>query len=54
MQQLSFAAVPLRDKINTYLGRTYVRQIRFTLDRHSVPNFQGDDSEPPLPEPPKP
>jgi predicted nucleic acid-binding Zn ribbon protein len=43
MQQLSFAAGPLKSKINSYLGREYVRQIRFTLDRHSVPDFQGDD-----------
>jgi len=43
MQQLSFAAAPLREKINSYLGRDYVRQIRFTLDRHSVPDFQGEE-----------
>jgi predicted nucleic acid-binding Zn ribbon protein len=43
MQQLSFAAVPLKAKINEYLGREYVRFIRFTLDKHSVPNIgEGD------------
>ncbi len=46
MQQLQFAAVPLRDKINAYLGRNYVRYIRFTLDRHSVPDYQEGDTGP--------
>jgi predicted nucleic acid-binding Zn ribbon protein len=46
MQQLAFAAAPLKDKINSYLGRQYVRRIRFTLDRRSVP----EDNEGPPPE----
>ena len=49
MQQLIFAAAPLREKINAYLGRTYVRRIKFTLDRHSVPGLDSKDDLP-LPE----
>jgi predicted nucleic acid-binding Zn ribbon protein len=37
MQQMTFMIDPLKNKINTFLDRTFVDQIRFTLDRKEVP-----------------
>lgn len=45
MQELTFLVRPLRDKINKHVGRPYVKFIRFTLDRKSVPQPQDPESE---------
>lgn len=45
MQELTFLVRPLRDKINKYVGRPYVKFIRFTLDRKSVPQLQDEGAE---------
>jgi len=36
MQQLVFMSVPIRDKVNEYVGSNWVRQVRFTLDHKLV------------------
>lgn len=43
MQQMIFMKDPIRDTINQKFENNFVRFIKFTLDRHDVP--QSDDSE---------
>ncbi len=43
MQQLIFMQETITNTINTKLGETYVKNIRFTMDRRSVPS--ADQSE---------
>lgn len=38
MQQLVFMREPMRDAINSKLQKNYVREIRLTMDRRSVPS----------------
>jgi len=40
MQQLSFFAAQMKQKINDYAGKQWVGSIRFTLDRKSVPSSE--------------
>ena len=42
LQEMTFMIKPIREKINNYLGSNYVRSIRLTLDRKSVPHSQKD------------
>lgn len=44
MQELTFIAGTMRDQINSFIGRKWVRSVRFTLDRRSVPE-QAEMSE---------
>ncbi len=37
MQEIRFFEVSLKDKVNAYVDRSWVRSVRFTLDRHDVP-----------------
>ena len=37
MQDLTFMVGAIKDQINKFIGRRWVRSIRFTLDRKSVP-----------------
>lgn len=37
MQQMTFMKDPIKETINQKLGRKFVHSIRFTLDRHAVP-----------------
>lgn len=37
-QELIFLAKPIKDKINTHLKKKWLRSVKFTLDRKSVPN----------------
>lgn len=37
MQELRFLVGEIKDRINKYLGREYVKFIQFTLDKKSVP-----------------
>lgn len=37
MQDVRFIEKNLRDKVNEHVGREWVKYIRFTLDRHGVP-----------------
>lgn len=39
LQEFIFVAGPLKDKINQYLGRKWVKGVRFTLNKRDVPNF---------------
>ena len=40
LQEVSFLASQLIRNINTHVGRKWVRRIRFTLDRKSVPKHE--------------
>lgn len=42
MQEVRFFEATLKQKINEHVGRTWVRSIRFTLDRRGVPGDQAD------------
>lgn len=44
MQEIRFFEDQLRAKVNDYLKREWVKNIRFTLDRHGVPGA-GEVSE---------
>lgn len=45
MQELRFIVGDIKDQINKYLGKEYVKFIQFTLDMKSVPNeSRGQDS----------
>lgn len=37
MQEIRFFEDTLKTKVNEYVGKPWVRTIRFTLDRHEVP-----------------
>lgn len=43
LQQLSFLSEPMRDKINKYYQQKWIKQVRFTLDRKSVPQINESD-----------
>jgi predicted nucleic acid-binding Zn ribbon protein len=43
LQHLTFIATPIRKKINKHLDREWVRSIRFTLDRRSVPSVEESE-----------
>lgn len=43
LQQLTFMVKPMSDKINQQMGRNWVKQIRFTLDRRSVPSLEESE-----------
>lgn len=38
MQQLTFMKDPIQDTLNKKLGRHFIKNIRFTLDRREVPS----------------
>src|SRR5690606_34385998 len=44
MQELQFLAEPIREKINTFVGRKFAKEIRFTLDRKTVPRPEETES----------
>lgn len=56
MQEIRFFETQLRDKVNEYLGRNWVKKIRFSLDRHGVPRTEevSDEFRKFLEEDPKP
>jgi predicted nucleic acid-binding Zn ribbon protein len=43
LQEMTFLVRPLREKINAYVGYNWLRYIRFTLDKKSVPQAAGAD-----------
>ena len=45
MQELRFLVGDIKDRINDYLGREYVKFIQFTLDQKSVPQDPKDQQE---------
>lgn len=45
MQEMTFLVRPLRDKINQFAGKSWVRSIRFTLDRKSVPRLEESSQD---------
>lgn len=45
MQDLIFHVHPIKEQINNYLGRRWVKRIRFTLDRKMVPSRSESDED---------
>ena len=44
-QQLRFFTDAIKDKVNTYLGRNYVEQVRFTLNRRAATREIGSSDK---------
>ena len=44
MQQMVYFAQPVKEKINKFIGKNWVRRVRFTLDKKGVPNHEENDS----------
>lgn len=42
MNEMIFLAGPLRDKVNAFVERNWVQQVRFTLNQHEVPKTDED------------
>lgn len=40
MQDIRFFETTLKEKVNEHVGSQWVRYIKFTLDRHGVPNAE--------------
>lgn len=38
LQEMTFVVSALQEKINSFVGRKWVHSIRFTLDRHAIPD----------------
>lgn len=45
MQEIRFFEETLKQKVNEHVGRSWVRNIRFTLDRHGVPRTEEVSEE---------
>ena len=45
MQELTYILENLRDRINAFVGRNYVKSIRLTLDRKSVPTSEESGTD---------
>ena len=45
MQEMIFLIRSIQNKINSYLGKRWVKSIKFTLDRKSVPQHALADEE---------
>jgi len=37
LQEIRFFEETLREKVNEHVGRTWVKSLRFTMDRHGIP-----------------
>ncbi len=44
MNEMLFLAGPIKEKVNTFVEKKWVKQVRFTLNQHEVPK-SDDDSE---------
>src|SRR5258708_17327565 len=44
MQQMIYFAQPVREKVNKFVGKNWVRRVRFTLDKKDVPNALDENS----------
>ena len=42
MQQLWFFQEPIKDKVNDHLGKTWVKQVKFTLSRRAATTTQAE------------
>lgn len=45
MQELTFLVRPILKKVNDFAGKKWIRSIRFTLDRKSVPRLEHDTAQ---------
>lgn len=44
MNEMLFLAGPIRDKVNAFVEKNWVQQVRFTLNQHEVPQMSEDSS----------
>lgn len=44
MNEMLFLAGPVREKVNTFLEKNWVQQVRFTLNQHEVPKMEEDSA----------
>lgn len=42
MNEMLFLAGPIREKVNTFVEKNWVKQVRFTLNQHEVPKTDED------------
>jgi hypothetical protein len=42
MNEMLFLAGPIREKVNTFVEKNWVQQVRFTLNQHEVPKTDED------------
>ena len=45
MQEMTYLVRPIKSKINEFLGRQWIRSIRFTTDKHHVPDPDSVDKK---------
>lgn len=45
MQQMTFLRMQIKDTVNRKLGRIYVKDVRLTMDRKSVPSSPEEQEE---------
>ncbi|MES2767772.1 MAG: DUF721 domain-containing protein [Bdellovibrionota bacterium] len=44
MHEMLFLAGPIREKVNTFMEKGWVQQVRFTLNQHEVPKMDEDSA----------
>ncbi len=42
MNEMLFLAGPIKDKVNNFVEKKWVKQVRFTLNQHEVPQVHED------------
>jgi hypothetical protein len=42
MNEMLFLAGPIREKVNAFVEKNWVQQVRFTLNQHDVPKTEDD------------
>ncbi len=42
MNEMLFLAGPVKDKVNTFVDKHWVKQVRFTLNQHEVPKSEEE------------
>lgn len=45
MQEFLFIAGPLKEKVNKFVGRKWIKFVKFTLNRQEVPGFDSELAE---------
>ena len=45
LQEVSFLSGEIIYKVNAFVGKRWTRRIRYTLDRHSIPNAKVSDEK---------
>jgi predicted nucleic acid-binding Zn ribbon protein len=45
MQEMLFLAGPVKEKVNTFAGKNWIKSVRFTLNQHEVPQVENAPQE---------